>query len=107
MTESLPTGMPPGISRRLTMTPMELVYESAIQYVASRNPASLLRTITLPVYQILVASTPSPHINEPSYRVGRQPLDESGRRRGRGLGLEGGANDGLYSRYMKIPDEFS
>ncbi len=45
MTESLPSGMPPGLSRRLTMTPMELVYESAIQYITSRNPASLLRTM--------------------------------------------------------------
>jgi len=46
------------------MTPMELVDESAIQNVASRNPASLLRTITLPVYQVLVTSTPTPHINK-------------------------------------------
>ncbi len=101
MTESLPSGMPPGISRRLTMTLMELVYESAIQYIASRNPASRLRTKTFPVSQILVKPTPTPHIKKSSYGVGRQPLDESGRRRGRGLGLEGGANDGLDSRYLK------
>ncbi len=101
MTESLPSGMPPGISRRLTMTPMELGYEGAIQYIAGRNPASLLRTKTLPVYQILVAPTPAPHIKESSYGVGRQPLNESGRRWGRGLGLERGANNGLDSRYVK------
>ncbi len=79
MTESLPSGMSPGISGRVTMTPMELVYESAIQYVTSRNPASLLQTITRPVYQILVTPTPPPHIKELSYSVDRQPLDESGR----------------------------
>ncbi len=83
------------------MTPMELVDESAIQNVASRNPASLLRTITLPVYQVLVTSTPTPHINKSPYRIGRRPLDESGRRGGRGLGLKGKANDGFDLRYMK------
>ncbi len=85
----------------LTMTPMELVDESAIQNVASRKPASLLRTITLPVYQVLVASTPTPHINKSPYHIGRRPLDESGRRGGRGLGLKGRANDGFDLRYMK------
>ncbi len=64
MTESLPSGMPPGISRRLTMTLMELVYESAIQYIASRNPASRLRTKTFPVSQILVKPTPTPPFRE-------------------------------------------
>ncbi len=83
------------------MTPMELVDESAIQNVASRNPASLLRTITLPVYQVLVTSTPTPHFNKLLYRIGRRSLDESGRRGGRGLGLKGRANDGFDLRYMK------
>ncbi len=83
------------------MTPMELVDESAIQNVASRNPASLLRTITLPVYQVLVTSTPTPHINKSPYPICRRPLDESGRRGGRGLGLKGRANDGFDLRYMK------
>ncbi len=46
------------------MTLMKLINESAVQNVASWNPASLLRTITLPVYQILVTSTPTPHIDE-------------------------------------------
>ncbi len=101
MTESLPSVMPPDISRRLTMTPMELVYESVIQYFTSRNAASLLWTKTLQVYQILMTPTHTPHIKESSYGVGRKPLYESGRRRGRGLGLEGGVNDGLDSRYMK------
>ncbi len=84
-----------------TMTPMELVDESAIQNVASRNPASLLRTITLPVYQVLVTSIPTPHINKSPYCIGRRPLDESGRWGGRGLGLKGRANDGFDLRYMK------
>ncbi len=96
-----PSGTPPGVPGGLTTTPMELVDESAIQNVASRNPASLLRTITLPVYQVLVTSTPTPHINKSSYRIGRRPLDESGRRGGRGLGLKGRANDGFDLRYMK------
>ncbi len=101
VTVPLPSGTPPGVPGGLTMTPMELVDESAIQNVASRNPASLLRTITLPVYQVLVASTPTPHINKSPYRIGRRPLDESGRRGGRGLGLKGRANDGFDLRYMK------
>lgn len=83
------------------MTPMELVNESAIQNVTSRNPASLLRTIALPVYQVLITSTPPSHIKEPPYRISRRPLNESRRRRDRGLGLKGGANDGLYLRDMK------
>jgi len=83
------------------MMPMELGYEGAIQYIAGRNPASLLRTETLPVYQILVTPTPAPHIKESSYGVSRQPLNESGRRWGRGLGLERRANNGLDPRYVK------
>lgn len=66
------------------MTLIKLINESAIQNIASRNPASLLRTITLPVYQILMTSTPTPHINEPPYCIGWRPLDEPRRRRGRG-----------------------
>ncbi len=91
MTESLPSGM----------TPMELVYEGAIQYIASRNSSISPPDLNPPSLPDIGDPTPTPHIKESSYGVGRQPLDESGRRRGRGLGLEGGANDGLDSRYMK------
>ncbi len=74
---------------------MELIDESSVQNVASRNPASFLRTITLPVYQVLVTSAPTPHINEQPHRIGCRSLDESGRRRGGDQGLDGGAKDGV------------
>ncbi len=47
------------------------------------NPASLLRTIPLPVYQVLITSAPTPNVNEPPHRIGWRPLNESGRWRGR------------------------
>ncbi len=88
------------------MTLMELINESAVQNVASWNPASLLRTITLPVYQLLITPAPTPHINEPPHRIGWQPLNESGGRRGRDQGLKGGANDGLYLGNMENRVDF-
>ncbi len=77
------SGTPLGVPRGLTMTLMELVNESVVQNVASWNPASLLRTIPLPVYQVLITSAPTPNVNEPLHGIGCRPLDESGRRRGR------------------------
>ncbi len=76
-----------------------------VQNVMSRNPASLLRTITLPVYQVLVTSAPMPHINEPLHRIGWRSLDESGRRRGGDPGLEAGAKGGLRvnPNYLSYP----
>ncbi len=67
---------------------MELINESTVQNVASRNPTSLLRTITLPVYQVLITSASTPHINEPPHRIGWRSFDESGRRRGGDQGLK-------------------
>ncbi len=88
------------------MTLMELINESAVQNVASWNPASLLRTITLPVYQLLITPAPTPHINEPPHRIGWQPLNESGGRSGRDQGLKGGAKDGLYLGNMENRVDF-
>ncbi len=88
------------------MTLMELINESAVQNVTIWNPASLLQTITLPVYQALITSAPTPNINEPPHRIGWRPLDESGRRRGRDQGLKRGAKDGLYLRNMENRVDF-
>ncbi len=95
VTVPLPSGTPPGIPGGLTMTPKELVDESAIQNVVSRNAASLLRTITLPAYQVLVTSTPTPHINKPPYRISQWPLNESGRRGAEVWGWRGERMTGL------------
>ncbi len=50
--------------------------------------------------------TPTPHIKELSYSIGRQPLNESGRWRGRGLGLEGGGGSEWRAWFLihEIPD---
>ncbi len=64
-------------TRGLTMTLMELINESTVQNVVSRNPAYLLRTITLTVYQVLITSDFMHHINELPYRIGWWPFDES------------------------------
>ncbi len=79
----------------LTMMLMELINESAVQNVASRNPASLLQTITLPVYQVLITSASTPHINEPQHRIGWRHFDEFGGWRGGDQGLKRRAKDGL------------
>lgn len=65
---------------------MELGDEPEVEDVASRNPGTLLRTVTLQINQILQTSASAVGAQQTPHRVGGTSLDETGRWRCRHKG---------------------
>ncbi len=78
VTVPLPLGAPPGASRGTYLT-IVIINKWMIQYVSSRNPTPLLRTVTLPVHQVLKSASPPPRVQNTFYRISKFPIYESRR----------------------------
>ena len=59
------------------------------------NPGALLRAVPLPVNEVLVAPTVTPHIQETMDRPRRVIVYDPGRRWGRNGGIQWAGGDGL------------
>ncbi len=77
-----PLGAPLGAPSRSYLL-IVIINKGVIQYVPGRNPTSLLRTVTLPVHQVLESSSPPPRVQNTIYRIGGFPIYESRRGRNR------------------------
>ncbi len=82
MTVPLPLGAPLGAPSRSYLL-IVIINKGVIQYVPGRNPTSLLRTVTLPVHQVLESSSPPPRVKNTIDRIGGFPIYESLRGRNR------------------------
>ena len=74
-------------SQGLGMPAAEVSDEGGIQDVTRRPPAPFLRTVALPVHEVLEAPTPPTHVQQPPHRVDLRALDDA--RRGGGAGGSG------------------
>ncbi len=90
-----PLRAPPGAPRR-TYLAIEIIDKRVIQYVSRRHPTPLLRTVTLPVHQVLKSSSPPPRVQNTFYRISWFPIYET--RRGGG---GGGDRDRRINGWMK------
>ncbi len=75
---------PPGVPRFPYLS-IVIIDKRVIQYVSSRYPTSLLRTVTLPVHQVLKSASPPSWVQNTIYRKCGFPVYES--RRGGEPGL--------------------
>ncbi len=91
VTVPLPLRTPPGVPRWTYLT-IVIIDKRVIQYVSSRHPTPLLRTVTLPVHQVLESASPPPRVQNTLDRINRFPIYESRRWRNRGCGLMGMKN---------------
>ena len=88
-------------SQGLGMPAAEVSDEGGIQDVTRRPPAPLLRTVALPVHEVLEAPTPPTHVQQPPHRVDLRALDDA-RRGGRWRVRDQGAGyDGLDTGDME------
>ena len=62
-------------TRLVRMQSVKVSQQSGAQNERPAHPGAILWTVTLPVDQVLVASTPSAHIQEPADCVGWVPVD--------------------------------
>ncbi len=88
VTVPLPLRTPPGVPRWTYLT-IVIIDKRVIQYVSSRHPTPLLRTVTLPVHQVLESASPLPRVQNTLDRINRFPIYESRRWRNRGLRING------------------
>ncbi len=72
-----------------------IINKGVIQYVSGRNPTSLLRTVTLPVHQVLKSSSPPPRVQNTIDRIGGFPIYESRRGRNRSRRIKMRPKNGL------------
>ncbi len=82
MTVPLPLGAPLGAPSRPYLL-IVIINKGVIQYVPGRNPTSLLRSVTLPVHQVLKSLSPPPRVQNTIDRIGGLPIYESRRGRNR------------------------
>ncbi len=83
---TLPLRTPPDVPRWTYLT-IVIIDKRVIQYVSSRHPTPLLRTVTLPVHQVLESASPPPRVQNTRDRINRFPIYESRRWRNRVCGL--------------------
>lgn len=77
---------------------MEVLDERAVQDVPGGNPASLLRTVSLPIDQILETTTPRANIKESADSMNRGPTGQGG---WWGNRTGGHPNNGFNTRHVK------
>ncbi len=96
MTVPLPLGAP---SRSYLL--IVIINKGVIQYIPGRNPTSLLRTVTLPVHQVLESSSPPPRVQNTIYRIGGFPIYESRQGRNRSRRIKTRPKNGFNLGHMK------
>ena len=77
------------------VTSVELPDERSIQNMPCGDPGPLLRTIPLPVHQVLETPSPATGTKEAMDGIGRAPIDDAGWRWRRGSGDQGALMDGF------------
>ena len=77
------------------MIAMVVPNERSIQNAIPGNPGALLRTVPLPVDEVLVSSAAAPHVKEATNRPCREVVNDLGRRWRRGGGGQRAGGDGL------------
>ena len=88
-------------SGQVRMLEEELPDECGIQDMPLGDPGVLLRSVPLPLGEELAAPSPVTHLQEPSDSVGHAAVDEAGRRRSPGGGVEGRQDMGFQMRNME------
>ena len=89
-----PLGTPHGVPR-LPYLSIVIIDKRVIQDVTSRNPTSLLRTVTFPIHQVLKSASPPPRIQDATDRIGWFPVYESRRWGNRGRRINAGKKNGF------------
>ena len=72
-----------------------------IQYVPGRNPTPLLRTVTLPVHQVLESTSPPPCVQNTINRINWFPIYDSRRWRNRDWRINASIKHGFDFGYME------
>lgn len=80
LTEPPPLRSSPDDPRAIRMQAMEVSNQGAVKHIPGRYPGTLLRTIPLPVHEVLKRPPNTAGIQEPVDRVGGMAIDESRRR---------------------------
>lgn len=79
-------------------TPYGTPYGNPIEGLNSTFPTPLLRTISLPVHEVLETLTSPPDIQKPTDREGRSVIDDPGWRRGTARGGQSAVHHRLELR---------
>ena len=88
VTVPLSLGTPPGVPRQPYLS-IVIIDKGVIQNVSSRYPTSLLRTVTLPVHQVLKSASPPSRVQNAMYQISGFPIYESRRWGNRGWRING------------------